>query len=149
MLEDPDGLNPITDRIIGCAIAVHRALGAGLFESIYSPCLVMELHAQGLKVETERRIPVVYRGVQVHSGFIVDMVVEDRIVVELKAVAALAPVHRAQVICYLKLTGCSVGLLMNFNVEKLVNGVQRVLHPALKARVRTETGTDSDAEAKA
>ena len=86
---------------------------------------------------------------QVHSGFIVDLVVEDLIVVELKAVAALAPVHRAQVICYLKLTGCSVGLLMNFNVEKLVNGVQRVLHPALKTRVRMETGTDSDTDAKA
>jgi GxxExxY protein len=135
MLEDPDGLNPLTEQIIGCGIEVHCVLGPGLLESVYTPSLLLGLRANGLMMETGRRLPVTYRGVQVHSGFVVDMIVEDRVIVELKAVAALAPVHRAQVICYLKLTGCSVGLLMNFNVEKLISGVQRVLHPALKEKL--------------
>jgi GxxExxY protein len=108
MLSDPDALDGLTEQIIACAIAVHNTLGPGLLESIYQRCMVMELGARALSVETDRSVPVIYRGVPVESPFKVDLVVEESVVVELKAVIALAPVHHAQVITYLKLTGCPV-----------------------------------------
>jgi GxxExxY protein len=132
MLEDPDGLNPLTEKIIGCGVTVHREFGAGLYESVYARCFILELRAAGLRVETEKRIPLVYRGIRVHKGFRIDLIVEDLVVIEVKAVSALAPIHSAQVITYLKLTGCPVGLLVNFNVPILTSGVRRLIHPSQK-----------------
>jgi GxxExxY protein len=132
VLDDPGGLNPLTEKIIGCAVTVHREFGAGLFESVYARCFILELRATGLRVETEKRIPLVYRGVSVHKGFRIDLIVEDLVVVEVKAVSVLAPIHSAQVITYLKLTGCPVGLLINFDVPVLSSGVRRLIHPSQK-----------------
>jgi GxxExxY protein len=120
----------LTEAIIGCGITVHAETGPGLLESIYTPCLILELRAQGLQVDTERTIPVVYRQVRV-AHFRVDLVVEDLIVIEVKAVKALDAVHQAQLITYLKLTGCPAGLLMNFNAALLTNGIKKVVHPDL------------------
>jgi GxxExxY protein len=128
MSVDIERLNLLTEQVIGCGIAVHRTFGPGLLESIYTPCLVIELRASGLRVDTERQIPVKYRGVEV-ARFRIDILVEGRVVVEVKAVQALAPIHSAQVITYLKLTGCPVGLLMNFNVPVLREGLRRLVRP--------------------
>jgi GxxExxY protein len=128
MLIDDEDLNRLTERVIGGGITVHRVYGPGLLESIYQACFIIELRAAGLRVETERVIPVTYRGIEV-ARFRVDMIVEDRVIVEVKAVQALAPIHSAQVITYLKLTGCPVGLLMNFNVPVLREGVRRLVRP--------------------
>src|SRR5687768_7818911 len=102
-------LEELTGLIIGCAIAVHQETGPGLLESIDKTCLILELRARGLHVETERPLTVVYRGVPVDSHFRLDIIVNDSVVVEVKAVTTVAPVHDAQVITYLKLTGCAVG----------------------------------------
>jgi GxxExxY protein len=130
-MTDRSGLEQLTEQIIGSAIAVHNTLGLGLLESIYNRCLVVELRARALRVETERPVYVVYRDVPIESPFKVDLVVEESVVVEVKAVQAFAPVHHAQVISYLKLTACPVGLLINFNVTLLKNGIRRVVRPDL------------------
>ena len=124
-------LEQLTEQIIGSAIAVHNTLGPGLLESIYQRCLVVELRARTLRVETERPVYVVYRDAPIESPLKVDLVVEESVVVEVKAVQAFAPVHCAQVISYLKLTGCPVGLLINFNVTLLKNGIRKVVRPDL------------------
>ena len=117
--------NDISGKIIGCAIEVHKALGPGLLESAYEECLFYELMETGLKVERQKPLPVVYKEVKLEAGYRVDLLVEDRVVVELKSVDALNDVHTAQVLTYLKLSGCKLGLLMNFNVVKLVDGIKR------------------------
>ena len=124
-------LEQLTEQIIGSAIAVHNTLGPGLLESIYQRCMVVELRARTLRVETERPVYVVYRDAPIESPLKVDLVVEESVVVEVKAVQAFAPVHYAQVISYLKLTGCPVGLLINFNVTLLKNGIRKVVRPDL------------------
>jgi GxxExxY protein len=129
MLWNPAGLNVLTEKVIGGAISVHRVTGPGLLESVYQGCLVVELRQLGLRVETERRIPLLYRGFTVGDGFKIDCIVDDKIIVEVKAVDRLAPVHSAQVITYLKLTGCPIGLLINFNVRLLKDGIRRLVHP--------------------
>jgi len=131
MLSDPDALDGLTEQIIACAITVHNTLGPGLLESIYQRCLIIELGARALRVDSERAVPVVYRGLPIESPLKLDIVVEESVVVEVKAVITLAPVHHAQVITYLKLTGCPVGLLINFNVTSLRNGLRRVMRPDL------------------
>jgi GxxExxY protein len=118
----------LTGRIIGAAIEVHRHLGPGLLESIYSESLQHELDRQGMRFVTEHAARVVYKGIRLRSHCRVDLVVEDRVVVETKCVAALLPLYDAQVIAYLKLTGCPVGLLINFNVPRLVDGVKRLIN---------------------
>jgi GxxExxY protein len=117
--------NNISGKIIGCAIEVHKALGPGLLESAYEECLFYELVNNGLKVERQKPLPVVYKEVKLEAGYRIDLLVEDKVVVELKAVEALNDVHTAQVLTYLKLSGCKLGLLMNFNVSKIVNGIKR------------------------
>jgi GxxExxY protein len=112
-------------------MTVHDTLGPGLLESIYQRCLVVELRASSLQVATERYIPVLYRGTAVDSPFRVDIVVEDLVIVEVKALQSFAPVHHAQVISYLKLTGCPVELLINFNVTLLKHGIRKVVRPDL------------------
>lgn len=122
-------LNEVTDRIIAGAVQVHRAIGPGLLESAYTACLLFELRRMNLKVRTKQAVPVVYEDVRLDCGYQLDMLVEDLVVVELKAVAQLAAIHEAQMITYLKLTGYPAGLLMNFNVKLLRNGVRRILNP--------------------
>lgn len=121
------GINDITSRIIGAAIEVHRTLGPGLLESVYLVCLLYELRKAGLNVETQKAVPVSYKDVQLDCGFRVDLIVAGAVVVEVKSIAALAPIHRAQLLTYLKLTGCKAGLLINFNVPVLKQGLTRVL----------------------
>jgi len=121
-------INEITSAIIKAAIEVHRALGPGLLEAPYFACLVYELRNAGLRLDTERRVPVVYKEVRIDCGFRVDLIVEDTVVVEVKSLAQVAPVHPAQLLTYLKFTGCPAGLLINFNVPVLKNGLTRVLN---------------------
>ncbi len=114
-----------TGEIISAAIAVHRELGPGLLESTYEACLFYELEQRGLKVEKQRELPVRYRGVHLDCGYRIDLLVEDSVIVELKSVDNLLPIHEAQLLSYLKLSGIKVGLLIIFNVEILKNGVKR------------------------
>jgi len=114
-----------TGEVISAAIAVHRELGPGLLESTYEACLFYELEQRGLKVEKQRELPVRYRGVHLDCGYRIDLLVEDSVIVELKSVDNLLPIHEAQLLSYLKLSGIKVGLLINFNVEILKNGVKR------------------------
>ncbi len=125
----PDHVDSLREKVIGCAIAVHRALGPGLLESIYRHCLVIELQAERLHVERERRVGLEYRGQRVPGDLRLDLLIEDCLVVEVKAIERSHPVHLAQVITYLKLTGYPAGLLMNFNVTSLKDGLRRLDHP--------------------
>jgi len=113
--------------VIGAAIEVHRRLGPGLLESIYRCCLVHELHLLGHCVAVEREVPVHYRGRRLECGFRIDLVVDERLIVEVKAVRALEPVHSAQVLTYMRLSGLRHGLLVNFNVHLLKDGIKRLI----------------------
>jgi GxxExxY protein len=118
----------LTYTIINCAIAVHKALGPGLLESAYFACLVVELRSRGLKVELDVKVPIEYRGVTIDCAYRLDILVNGIVVLELKAVAAILPVHEAQVVTYLKLTGKPVGLLLNFNVPVMKDGIKRKIN---------------------
>ncbi len=120
-------LNQITQRIIGAAIKVHRELGPGLLEAAYETCLEYELRQDSLEVVRQYPVPLLYHGIAMDCGFRIDLLVERRVVVEVKAVAKLEPVFAAQVLTYLKLTGAEVGLLINFNQELLRTGIQRLI----------------------
>lgn len=120
-------INDITEAIIGAAIEVHRALGPGLLESAYEECLCRELTLQEVSHIRQYPLPVEYKGVRLDCGYRVDLVVLDRVAVELKAVEGLLPIHEAQLLTYLKLGGWQVGLLINFNVPVLVDGVRRLV----------------------
>ncbi len=120
--------NDLTDKIIGCSIKVHKALGPGLLESAYQACLYYELVKSGLNVEKEKPLPLVYEEVKLDCGYRMDLVVENRIIVEVKSVDTLNDIHLAQVLTYLKLTKNRFGLLINFNVLKLKDGVKRVVN---------------------
>lgn len=126
-LDERARLNEITEKIIGAAIAVHKTLGPGLLESAYEACLAYELVQRGLKVEQQKPLPLRYREVQLDCGYRLDLLVEDVVIVEIKTVDALAPIHQAQLLSYLKLSGCKLGLLINFNVELLRQGIRRVV----------------------
>ncbi len=118
-------INEITHAVIGAAMEVHRSLGPGLLESSYEVCLCRELDLRGIPFERQRPLPVSYKGVQLEAGYRLDVLVAKQVVVELKAVESLLPIHEAQLLTYLKLGGWSVGLLINFNVEVLKDGVRR------------------------
>jgi GxxExxY protein len=118
-------LNRLAEAIIGAAIAVHRELGPGLLESAYEACLELELLERGLHVERQKELPVVYKGARVDCGYRLDLVVEDAVILELKAVDRIQPIHEAQLLSYMKLSGCCLGLLLNFNVEVLKQGIRR------------------------
>jgi GxxExxY protein len=120
-----NNLNQITQAIIGAAIEVHRRLGPGLLESAYQECLCRELFERGISFERERALPVEYKGIRLECGYRLDMLVAGEVVVEIKAVEALAPVHEAQLLTYLRLGGWQVGLLINFNVPILKQGIRR------------------------
>jgi len=125
---DRAALDQISLTIIQAAIEIHRNLGPGLLESIYSACMVYELRERGLVVLTQQIIPVHYKKLVLERACRIDLLVEDAVIVELKAVETLLPVHSAQVLSYLRLTKESVGLLINFNVDCLVKGVKRVVN---------------------
>lgn len=118
-------INKLTEKIIGAAIEVHRHFGPGLLESTYEACLVHELEQLGIRVERQKTLPIVYKEIQLEQGYRIDLLVEEAVVVELKVVDGILPVHEAQILSYLKLSGCQVGLLLNFNVKLLKDGIHR------------------------
>lgn len=121
----------ITEQILGGAIAVHRALGPGLLESTYEACLAFELVDRGLTIVRQGALPVVYRGVRIDCGYRLDLVVEGRVIVEIKAVERILPVHEAQILTYLKLSDLPVALMLNFNVPLMKDGIKRFVgHPS-------------------
>jgi len=121
-------INELTEMIIGAAIEVHRVMGPGLLESAYEECLCYELNRLGLKFKRQVQMPVPYKGLKLDCGYRLDLVVEDSVIVELKAVECLLPVHSAQLLTYLKLSGTKVGLLMNFNETALKKGLKRLVN---------------------
>jgi GxxExxY protein len=125
---DRERLNTLTQSIIAGAMRIHQELGPGLLESAYEACLAFELTDRGLAFERQKPLPVIYRGVQVECGYRLDLLVEQAVVVELKAVDRLEPIHQAQLLSYLRLTGCRVGLLINFHVYALRQGIRRLVH---------------------
>ena len=137
MFRDVAGHEALTETIIGCAIRVHDAMGPGLLEVIYDRCLALELKASGLELEVGRRVALTYREQPVGLAYVPDIIVNSAVVVEVKAVERLAPIHRTQLITYLKLTNCPVGLLLNFHAESMRAGLKRVVRPDVYNRVRT------------
>jgi GxxExxY protein len=121
-------LEELTGQIIDAAMKVHSALGPGLLESTYEACLLFELHRRGLKAVRQVELPVVYDGVRIDCGYRVDLLVEDQVVVELKAVDKMIPLYQAQLLSYLKLSRKNVGLLINFNVMHLKDGIKRIIN---------------------
>ncbi len=119
--------DPLTGTVIGAAIAVHRALGPGLLESVYEACLCHELWKRGVRLECDRRLPIIYDGTELRAHFRIDLLVAGELVVELKSVERVLPVHVAQLITYLRLGKFRRGLLINFNVPRLVDGVTRLV----------------------
>jgi GxxExxY protein len=120
-------LNKITEIIIGCAIEVHKQLGPGLLESTYEACLLYEQEKSRLRVVRQLGLPLIYKEIKLEEGYSLDFLVEDYIVVEIKSVETLNDVHTAQVLTYLKLSRAKIGLLINFNVLKLTNGIKRLI----------------------
>ena len=123
----PEINDPLAERIIGCAIEVHRRTGPGLLESIYDVCLAFELKAAGLSFQRQPSVPIQYKTMTIQAAFRVDFVIEERVLVELKAVETILPVHKSQVLTYLKLTGITTGLLLNFNVSVMKDGIRRIV----------------------
>lgn len=115
-------------QIVDAAIAVHRELGPGLLESAYEQCLAFELARRGLKVERQKELPLVYQGMKLDAGYRIDLLVESLIIVEIKSVERFEPIHEAQVLSYLKLSGLHLGYLINFNVRLLKDGLRRLVH---------------------
>ena len=120
--------NELSNLVIGAAIAVHRELGPGLLESVYEECLLFELQQEGCRCERQPRIPVVYKGHQLSLSSRPDMIVEGILVIELKATEKPVKVHAVQLLTYLKLTGCKLGLVLNFGMPTLTNGIERVVN---------------------
>jgi GxxExxY protein len=120
-------INEITEKIIGCAIEVHRQLGPGLLESTYEACLLYELKNSGLQVKTQIGLPLIYKEIKLEVGYRMDFLVENCVIVEIKSVEALTDVHTAQVLTYLKLSNSKIGLLINFNVLRLKEGIKRLI----------------------
>ena len=119
----------LTEKIIGAAIEVHRQLGPGLLESAYQTCFAHELRLRGLQIRTEVPLPVIYKGIRLDCGYRIDLLVENSVVVEVKSIERFERVHAAQLRSYLRLSGCKVGLLLNFNVKWLTaEGIKRVVH---------------------
>jgi len=120
--------NEISKIVMDCAINVHKVLGPGLLESVYHRCLEFELSESGLFVESEKMFPVNYEGVILSSGYRVDLMVENKVIIDVKSVENLHDVHKAQLLTYLKLSGCKLGLLINFNVSYIGQGFKRIIN---------------------
>lgn len=117
--------DPVSRSVIGAAIEVHKALGPGLLESAYESCLFFELQQLGLAVKRQHPLPLNYKKVSLDCGYRIDLLVEDCVVVELKSIDKVLPIHEAQLLSYLKLSGCSLGLIFNFNTTRMVDGIVR------------------------
>ena len=120
--------NEISNKIIGCAIEVHKKLGPGLLETAYQECLLYELKQAGLKVRKEKPMPIVYKEVKLDHGYRIDILVEEKVVIEIKTVEAFTDVHTAQVLTYLRLGDYKLGLLLNFHVTMLKRGIKRIIN---------------------
>jgi GxxExxY protein len=130
-LDTSDHVTQITERIIGSAINVHRELGPGLLESAYQACLEYDLAKEGVSFQRQVALPLTYQGIRVECGYRADLLVEDQVIVEVKSVETIARIHYAQMITYLKLRGCRVGLLLNFNVPSMRQGIRRVTNRSM------------------
>lgn len=119
--------NPVSQKVIGAAIEVHRCLGPGLLESSYEACLCRELQLRGIAYQSQLVLPLEYKGVQLPKGYIIDLLIEDCVIVEVKSVDKLLPIHCSQVMTYMRLRTISAGLLLNFNVQILPLGIRRIL----------------------
>jgi len=124
----PTELNEITGRIIEFSIKVHKALGPGMLEGAYEVCLMHVLIKHGFKVESQKKLPIHYDGIRLDAGYRIDLIINNSVIVEVKAVEKLHPVHEAQLLSYLRMTGLKLGLLINFNVKLLRDGVRRVVN---------------------
>ena len=120
-------LNNLSEKILRCAFTVHNALGPGLLESSYEECLFYELKSSGLLVEKQKALPLVYKEIHLETGYRIDLIVNKQIILEIKSVEAIADIHIAQVLTYLKLSKCTLGLLLNFNVPSLKLGIRRLI----------------------
>ena len=120
--------NEISKVVFDCSLKVHKALGPGLLESAYEECLFYELKKTGLKIEKQKPLPLIYENVKLEAGYRVDIIIEDKFIIEIKAVEALNDVHLAQLLTYLKLADCKLGMLINFNVTLIKNGIKRVIN---------------------
>ena len=123
-----ESLNKLTSTIVQAAINVHKALGPGLLESAYLGCLCFELHATGVAIEAQKALPLIYRGVRIDCAYRVDLIVAGQVVVEVKAMQSLAPIHSQQLYTYLRLADCRVGLLLNFGARTMKDGIKRVVN---------------------
>lgn len=121
-------LNALTERIIGLAIKVHKALGPGLLESTYEICFAYELEKNGFRVERQKALPVIYEGIIIDCGYRIDLLIDGKIILELKSIEKILPVHEAQLLSYLKLSKCKLGLLINFNTKYLKDGISRQIN---------------------
>ncbi|MGC3989492.1 MAG: GxxExxY protein [Chthoniobacteraceae bacterium] len=117
----------LSNRVLGCALEVHKALGPGLLESTYEQCLAHELSLNGISFELQKPMPVAYRGLALDCGYRIDLFIDGRLIVELKSVESLLPIHEAQILTYMKLANSPTGLLINFNVRLLKNGIKRLV----------------------
>jgi GxxExxY protein len=122
-----ESVDAMTNKIIGAAIEVHRTLGPGLLESAYEACLLYELRLRQLKVENQKSLPIFYKDVMLDCGYRIDLIVEDQVILEIKSTSSIAPLHEAHLLSYLKLSDCKVGLLINFNVKILKDGIRRMM----------------------
>jgi GxxExxY protein len=120
-------LNKLSEKILKCAFTVHNALGPGLLESAYEECLFYELKCAGLTVEKQKALPLIYKEIHLETGYRIDLIINKQIVLEIKSVEAIADIHVAQVLTYLKLSKCKLGLLLNFNVPSLKLGIKRLI----------------------
>ena len=123
--------NEISKVVFDCSLKVHKALGPGLLESAYEECLFYELKKTGLRIEKQKPLPLIYEDVKLEAGYRVDIIIEDEFIIEIKAVEALNDVHLAQLLTYLKLADCKLGMLINFNVTLIKNGIKRVINGKL------------------
>ena len=124
-------LNKLTEGIIGAAIEVHRNLGPGLLESAYQAALAYELNQRGYKVEQQKPLPMLYKEIKLDAGYRLDFLVNGKVIVEIKSSGGIIPIHDAQILSYLRLSGCKIGLLINFNVKLLKNGIKRLVNGSL------------------
>jgi GxxExxY protein len=136
-------LNEISGRIITAALKVHTAIGPGVLESVYQTCLLHDLKKAGLAVQAQTALPVVYDGLHLDSGYRIDLLVEDTVIVELKCVETLLPIHKAQLLTYLRLANKPLGLLLNFNVVHLREGIKRVINNKYRTAIAAAQGGNS------
>lgn len=127
-MTEKEDIDRITKSVIGAAIQVHRALGPGLLESAYEACLAYDLMELGYLVEKQKPVPLTYKTMTLDCAYRLDLLVENQVIVEVKSIDQIMPIHQAQILSYLKLSGCKIGLLINFNVKLLKNGIQRIIN---------------------